>query len=149
PTGYTQTPISLFTERLRGVQEGIMSSSAKTVTCVVRLLPRSEWLKAARNAIQVNPANQPPDLDDGQLQRGAEGDRLALDVTRYWGHNGVCLTVGFIDTPNLALRKHILLHLNAWARTANVSFVPSDVEPQVRIARWTVEDSPCDQGYWS
>jgi hypothetical protein len=119
------------------------------VACVPRLLPRQQWPNAARNAIGVNPANRPPDLDESTLRPGGEGERLALDISRYWGQDGVDLTVGFIDTPDADLRKRILEHMNAWSKTANVRFVAVDVDPQVRIARWTVDDSPGDEGYWS
>ncbi len=127
----------------------VMSLTPKVVACAPRLLPRNEWPNAARNAIKVNPANRPPDLDENDLHPGGDGERLALDITRYWGRDGVHLTVGFIDTPDTTLRKRILSHMNAWSKTANVGFVESDVDPQVRIARWTAADSPRDDGYWS
>src|SRR5262249_4619270 len=127
----------------------VMTRARQVVACVPRPLPRQQWPEAARNAIQVNPDNRPPDLDESTLRPGGEGERLALDITRYWGKGGVHLTVGFIDTPDTALRKRILAHLNAWSKTANVNFVQTDVDPQVRIARWTAADSPGDQGYWS
>ena len=57
--------------------------------------------------------------------------------------------MGFIDTPDTALRNRILSHMNAWSKSSNVSFVESDVDPQVRIARWTAADSPGNEGYWS
>src|SRR5436190_2022576 len=63
-----------------------MTRSRKVVACVPRLLPRQEWPNAARNAITVNPDNRPPDLDESTLRLGGEGERLALDVTRYWGY---------------------------------------------------------------
>ena len=91
-----------------------MSQVSKVVACMPRLLPREEWPRAARNAIEVNPANRPPDLDESELQQGGEGDRLALEISKYWGRDGVHLTVGFIDTPDTALRKRILSHMNAW-----------------------------------
>ena len=131
-----------------------MTPSHQVVACVPRLLPRHEWLNAARKAIEVRPENKPPDVDEWTLQPTAPGERLALDITRYWGEKGVHLTVGFIDTLDSKLRGCILDHMNAWAKTvngksANVRFVASDVDPQVRIARWTAADSPGDQGYWS
>jgi hypothetical protein len=126
-----------------------MTQTAKVVACTPRLLPRQEWTNASLNAIKINSANKPPDVDESTLKPGREGERLALDISRYWGAGGVQLTVGFIDTPDDALRKRILSHMNAWSKTANVSFVPSDVDPQVRIARWTRDDSPGDEGYWS
>lgn len=126
-----------------------MASSPKVIACIPRRLPAGDCVKAAKNAIKVNPANLPPGMDEVSLQPGNQGEKLALDVNRYWGRNGVRLTVGFIDTPNTELRKHILQHMNAWAQKANVSFVISDTDPQVRIARWTKMDSPGDEGYWS
>ena len=119
------------------------------IACSPRYLPRADWPRAATNAIKQNPDNRPPGLEDEELPQGNEGERLALDVTRYWGAGGVNLTVGFIDTPDRALRDRILSHLNAWSEKANVQFVASDAEPQVRIARWTAQDSPGDEGYWS
>ena len=50
--------------------------------------------------------------------------------------------MGFLDNPSTFLRRRILSHMNAWAKTANVSFVQSSREPQVRIARAL-------GGYWS
>jgi hypothetical protein len=126
-----------------------MSPPSKVVACVTRLLARSEWPNGARNAIRINPNNRPPDLDDDRLHPGGEGERLALDVTRYWSRNGVNLTVGFIDTPDAALRNRIVEHMNAWNKTANVCFVESNTDPQVRIARWTAVDARGDSGYWS
>jgi hypothetical protein len=120
-----------------------------TIPCSPRQLPRAEWPRAAANAIKQNPDNRPPGLADEEVPQGNEGERLALDVTRYWGGGGVHLTVGFIETPDRALRERILSHLNAWSEKANVRFVPSDVDPLVRIARWTKQDSPGDEGYWS
>ena len=61
--------------------------------------------------------------------------RIAVLTSRYWGVGGVKLTVGFLDGPKTDLRKRILLHLNAWSKTANVEFVESRSNPQVRIAR--------------
>ena len=127
-----------------------MTRSRKVVACVPRLLPREQWPNAARNAIMVNPANKPDDLDESNLTPGGEGERLAVDITRYWRKkDGVHLTVRFIDTPETALRRRILEHMNAWSEKANVSFVLSDVDPQVRIARWTEDEAPGKGGYWS
>jgi hypothetical protein len=49
--------------------------------------------------------------------------------------------------PSVTLRKRILRHMNARAKTANVKFVETKTDPQVGIARL---DSPPDMaGYWS
>jgi hypothetical protein len=126
-----------------------MSSTKKVVACGPRLLPRTQWPDAARNAIKVNPANRPPDLPEGEVPAGVPGERLALDVTRYWGKGGVHLTVGFIDISDTALRNRIVSHMNAWNKTANVQFEMSNTDPQVRIARLTDLDSPGQGGFWS
>jgi hypothetical protein len=127
-----------------------VTESHGVIVCASRHLPRHEWPRAASNAMKVNSGNRPPGLEEDDVPSGSEGERLALDVTRYWGTQGVHLTVGFFDTPDPALRARILLHLNAWSLTANVRFVESNVEPQVRIARCTArEAAPGEDGYWS
>jgi hypothetical protein len=72
-------------------------------------------------------------------------ERIAVVTTKYWHTKGVRLTVGFLDGADSALRKHVLAHMNAWARTANVRFVASGTDPDVRIARIGGPDG----GYWS
>jgi hypothetical protein len=124
-------------------------SESHIIACSPRSLPRSEWPRAVTNAIDQNPGNRPAGVEHEDLVAQSDGDKLAVDVTRYWGPGGVHLTVGFIETPDHTLRDQIVSHLNAWGDKANVRFVPSDVEPQVRIARWTAADSPGDEGYWS
>lgn len=126
-----------------------MEEAAGRIVCVPRHLPRHEWPRAAINAMAVNPDNRPPGLEDYEVPMGSEGERLAIDVTRYWGKKGAHLTVGFLETPDQALRKRILLHLNAWGKNANVVFVESAAAPQVRIARWTAKEAPGRDGYWS
>jgi hypothetical protein len=118
--------------------------------CSPRHLSRAEWPRAAANAIKQNPGNRPPGLEEDELPSGSEGERLALDVTRYWGTQGARLTVGFIETPDRALRRRILSHLNAWSRRANVAFLESGAEPRVRIARFSAAEAPPGgDGYWS
>jgi hypothetical protein len=98
----------------------------------------------------VNPDNRPPGLQDDEVPIGSDGEKLAIDVTRYWGKKGVHLTVGFLETPDQALRKRILLHLAAWGKSANVVFVESATNPQVRIARFTAREAAANEdGYWS
>ena len=69
-----------------------MSRVPKVLACVPRLLTRDKWPDAARNAIKVNPANRPPDLDESNLHQGGEGERLALDITRYWGQGAASIS---------------------------------------------------------
>lgn len=72
-------------------------------------------------------------------------ERVAVVVTKYWGVDGVSLTVGFTDDPPANLRKRILQHMNAWGKTANVKFAETKSNPQVRIARAGGDNG----GYWS
>jgi hypothetical protein len=117
------------------------------ITCTPKALPRNKWVAAARTASEINPVNHPP---VERLVRAMPGftpspDRIAVLTTKYWRTNGVHLTVGFLDSPPASLQKRILSHLNAWAKTANVKFVPAATDPQVRIARVGGKDG----GYWS
>ena len=118
------------------------------LVCSPKSLPRAKWIAAADRAVEQNPANHPrlerliramPDVHIDKL-------RIAVVTAKYWGPAGVKLTVGFLDGPPGNLRKRILLHMNAWAKTANVKFVESRANPQVRIARI---DQGEEAGYWS
>jgi len=108
-------------------------------------LPKDKWEAAAATAIAVNPANRVrierltrvmPDFEPSPMA-------LAVMVAKRWAANGVRLSVGFFDTNDAALKRHILSHMNAWSRFANVKFVQAKTDPDVRIAR-TAND-----GYWS
>ena len=116
--------------------------------CVQRSLPPEDWRRSIEKAAEVWPGNVPEGLDlDVPLD---QREKAALDVFRYWGDQGVELTVGFLDTPDLALRARILSHLNAWSEKAKVSFLEANVDPQVRIARFTAAEAGADRdGYWS
>jgi len=119
------------------------------ITCRPKSLHISKLEVAARRAIEINPANA---VGHRQVERTPVGRRggprrLAIVVARRWPSSGVRLTVKFMDNPPQDLRKRILLHMNAWAKTANVAFVETHGTAKVRIARL---DSPDDMaGYWS
>lgn len=117
------------------------------MVCTPKVLPTSKLVAAARVARAVNPLNHPPVERLARVMRGFTPSplRIAVMTTKYWGNRGVRLTVGFLDSPPADLRSRILEHMNAWARTANVQFVQSSAEPQVRIARM----GGADGGYWS
>jgi len=97
--------------------------------------------------VEINPLNGAPLERLTRVMRDFKptAERLAVVVTKYWGVGGVSLTVGFLDNPPANLRKRILQHMNAWNKTANVKFVESKSNPQVRIARLGGEEG----GYWS
>ena len=114
------------------------------LTCTPKRLPQDQWVGAAKTAHKINPTNRPRiESLQGSLKGVViEPMHLALLTAKYWGHDGVRLTVGFLDGAPADLRARIVLHMNAWAESANVTFVESSTDPQVRIAR--VAD-----GYWS
>jgi astacin (peptidase family M12A) len=117
---------------------------ASPIVCLPKMLPRQRWIAAADNAVRVNPHNHAPVEHLAQLIPGFQPTReyLAAVTAKYWHSGGVKLTVGFLDNPPTDLRKRILAHMNAWNKTANVSFVLTAKDAQVRIAR-------AEDGYWS
>lgn len=121
----------------------------KIIVCTPKSLPGSKLVGAARRALEINPANHPsPNMRAHLVTGGPAGRlRLAIVVGRRWPATGVRLSVGFLDNPPANLRKRILLHMNAWAKSANVKFVASSTDPKVRIAR--LDSPPSMSGYWS
>src|SRR6185369_92589 len=119
-----------------------------TLVCVPRVLPKDKWEAAARTAAGINPVNHPP---VERLVRAVPGfapspAAIAVLTTKYWQSGGVKLGVKFLDGESTALKKRILEHMNAWAKTANVQFTLSNTNAKVRIAR---ADSGPASGYWS
>jgi Astacin (Peptidase family M12A). len=124
------------------------------IVCSPKQLPRAQWVRASERAIAINPMNNAQvhrlsqlagdGVLHGEALRIVTGrEALAVVTTRYWHSGGVHLTVGFLDSPPVGLRRKILSHMNAWSKTANVRFVETRSSAQVRIAR-----TPGD-GYWS
>jgi len=117
------------------------------LVCVPKRLSPDLLVPAAQTAVEINPLNHAPVhrllglMPEMQLTR----ERIAVMVTKYWGIKGVKLTVSFMDNPPKDLRKRILKHMNAWTKTANVKFVETANNGQVRIAR----DGGDNGGYWS
>lgn len=124
-----------------------MSKTEPLILCVPKSLPGDLHIDAAANAIRINPANRPR-FGRAAAEFAIPADRqvefIAAFATKYWhGMHGVHLTVKFLDAPEAALKKLILANMNAWSKTANVKFVETKGDGQVRIAR-TAGD-----GYWS
>src|SRR5215472_12690003 len=132
----------------QGRQEGERRMS-DPIVCTPKSLPRAKWVEAARKAVEVNPANQPPSaiVARGLGGPGSQLERIAVMIAKRWPAGGVRLTVGFLDNPPADLRARILAHMNAWAKTANVNFTETKTDPQVRIAR--ASSPPEVAGYWS
>jgi hypothetical protein len=114
------------------------------LVCTPKRLPHAMLISAARKAHEVNPVNFPPAHRLARVIPGfvASPEHIAVLTTTYWGAGGVKLTVGFLDGAPQDLRSRILLHMNAWGQSANVSFTESKTDPQVRITR-------DGSGYWS
>lgn len=105
--------------------------------CTVKAVPRRLVVKAAQNAVKMNPVNG---LMFGRVAEVApelpqDPARLAVLVQKYWGPQPRRLTVSFMDSPPTDLRRRIVSHLNAWTRTGSISFVETSGVGQVRISR--------------
>jgi len=129
------------------IEKGGTDMKRDPIACTLKSLPRGKFVEAAQRARAINPVNHPPVERMRGIVRGFSPTpmRIAVLTTKYWGPTGTNLTVGFLDTPPTDLRKRILMHMNAWGKTANVSFTESRSEPQVRIARQGGRNG----GYWS
>jgi hypothetical protein len=129
------------------------SSTASTkgshpvLTCSPKRLHPSLRIQAGLKAVEINPFNHAPVQRLASVIPGfiAQPEHIAVLTTKYWGTTGVRLTVAFLDNPDMALRGRILQHMNAWSATANVQFVETMGQAQVRIAR---DDGP-NGGFWS
>ncbi len=117
----------------------------ETPVCAIKVLPKELWIGAASSAAGINPANAPALQALRAIAPTADiaPEHLALMTSKYWGSGGVRLTVGFLDNPPADLRARLLSHMNSWAQYANVQFVETATDPQVRIAR------NANDGYWS
>lgn len=117
------------------------------IVCTPKRLPTEKLVEAARTAVEINPLNHPPleRLTRLMPEFQLTPERIAVMTKKYWGVQGVRLTVGFLDKPPANLRKRILQHMNAWAQSANVKFVETTGSAQVRVARVDGEEG----GYWS
>jgi hypothetical protein len=117
--------------------------------CTPMMLPQDQWVAAARTAATINPLNHAPLERLMMVMPGfvPQPLHLAIMVTKYWGASGIRLTVGFLDNPPADLRARLLTHMNAWSKTANIKFVETATDPQVRISRTPGGDVP--GGYWS
>ncbi len=113
------------------------------------LLPVEKAERAARRAIEINPANAADMRSVTRSAGGASGGprRIAIVTARRWPASGVKLAVQFLDNPTKTLRARLLSHMNAWGVSANVHFAETRETGEVRIARL---DRPRSMaGYWS
>lgn len=113
------------------------ATSKGRLTCTPKAVPRNLLIKAAKNAAEINPYNQPefgalhlaaPDLEVTELF-------IAVQTAKYWGPSPRTLTVSFMESTPSDLRRRIIGHLNAWTRTGCIRFAETAGTGQVRIAR--------------
>jgi hypothetical protein len=119
------------------------------LVCTPKSLPPALLHESARRSVALNPANAVEHRTVARTPRGRRGGprRLAVVVGRRWPATGAKLSVQFLDSPPRDLRARILRHLNAWSKTANITFTETRGTGKVRIARL---DTPVElSGYWS
>jgi hypothetical protein len=113
--------------------------------CELRQLPERLQVKASQTATRINPANGLNVAAMASLAPSSEvmnPMRIAVLTSKYWGPQQRQLTVSFMESTPDDLRARIVSHLNAWNRTAGISFVQTRGTGQVRISRG-------GGGYWS
>ena len=125
-------------------QEYQGAESEPALTCTPKSLPKRLAVDAAKTAQTINPVNAPA---FGQFVEGTSGlvldpQRIAVLTAKYWGPTPRRLTVSFVEPTRPDLRAKIVSHMNAWTRTACVSFVETQGVGHVRI-------SLLGSGYWS
>jgi hypothetical protein len=122
---------------------------SQSIFCTPKSLPPAKVEAARRRAIEINPANAVQRRTVARTPTGRRGGprRIVVVIGRRWPVSGVKLSVQFLDTPPVALRKRILLHMNAWGAKANVVFTETRGTGKVRIAR--LDSPPAVAGYWS
>ena len=123
--------------------EPAVAGGQEMPSCGVKTVPKRLAVKAARNAIGINPVNAP--LQPlGALGMSAPSDPLSMAVLtgKYWGPSPRTLTVSFMESTPSDLRARIVSHLNAWTRTGCITFAQTQGTGQVRISRGP-------GGYWS
>lgn len=121
----------------------------KTITCTPKQLTRAQLDYAIARAMEINPANATRSRIVARTPTGVLGGRvrLTVNVTHRWPVTGTKLTVRFLDSQAADLKKRILLHMNAWGKSANVQFVATNGQAQVRISRLDHPENMA--GYWS
>jgi hypothetical protein len=114
--------------------------------CIVKTLPRTVLVKAARTAREINPMNAPimgpTAAVRGKFHLPDDALRIAVVTSKYWGPKARKFTVSFMESTSADLQERILSHMNAWNRCGNISFELTRGTGDVRISRGP-------GGYWS
>lgn len=112
------------------------------ISCIPKYLPSELLMPAAATAALQNPANRPLTNGVGAQHSVLSPEHIAVLTSKWWSSKGVHLTVGFMESTPQDLQARIVAHMNEWGKYANVSFVLTTTDPQVRITRAL-------SGYWS
>src|SRR5687768_7300315 len=94
------------------------------VSCMLKALPRDLQITAAQTAVTINPMNSPfAGVQAAPGSREVMGPlHIALLTQKKWGSKPRKLSVGFMESTPTDLRRRIVSHLNAWAKTSCVEF---------------------------
>jgi len=105
--------------------------------CTPKTLPRRLLVKAAETAVKINPVNAPAfgPLAEVAADLVLDPQRIAVLTAKYWGPTPRKLTVSFMESTPTDLKKRILLHMNAWGKTACITFALTQSGGNVRISR--------------
>lgn len=115
------------------------------IGCTVKTLPEEDLADAASRAFGLNPVNAPIFEIAAMAGIAVDVERLTLLTSKYWGPQGVDLSVQFLDNPDAETRRMILdpeIGCNYWGRFANIRFRETNGVGDVRVARER-------DGYWS
>lgn len=115
-----------------------------TPGCSVKALPKRLRVKAAQNAMRINPVNAPLAAQArGGTDLGVLSPlQIAVLTAKYWGPKPRTLSVSFLDSTPANVRARVVEHLNAWAKRGCVSFAETRGTGHVRIS---MEET----GHWS
>ena len=113
------------------------ASQEGKLVCTLKTLPTRLLAKSAETATMINPANAPVFGPLTEVDRDLHPEPLAIAVltSKYWGPRPRQLTVSFMESTPADLRARIIRHMNAWTRTASISFVETQGTGDVRISR--------------
>jgi hypothetical protein len=114
------------------------------IGCTVKSLPDRLKQRAADLSVNINPVNAPAYWRRSAFTAGftPQPQFIAALTSKYWGPSPRTLTVSFMESTPADLRRRILGHMNAWTKTACISFRETGGTGQVRISRE-------GGGYWS
>jgi hypothetical protein len=121
----------------------VATAGQEMPSCGIKTVPKRLAVKAARNAVTINPVNAPMQpLNALGISTPSDPLSMAVLTGKYWGPSPRTLSVSFMESTPSDLRARIVSHLNAWTRTGCITFAQTQGTGQVRISRGS-------GGYWS